>query len=311
MSELNGILFFPVTPFAADGTVDTGILTEHLRQGLGNSPGGVFAACGTGEFHALAPEEYETVVRTAVKVTDGQVPVFAGSGGPLPVAIRLARLASDAGADGLLLMPPYLVDSPPSGLVAYVTAIASATSLPVIVYHRGNARFDPASAVQVAGLPTVTGLKDGLGDLDLMAQIVLAVQEALPGKPFQFFNGLPTAEVTVPAYRGIGVRLYSSAAFCFAPEVAVAFHRSLESGDYIEAEHLLSVFFHPLTRLRRKVPGYAVSLVKAGVRLRGLDAGSVRAPLIDPSPADLAELQAILDAGLAAVGADGPPRRLD
>lgn len=298
---LDGILFFPVTPFAVDGSVGTGIFAEHLRRGLASGPGGVFAACGTGEFHALAPEEYDTVVRAAVKETGGQVPVFAGTGGPLPTAVRLARLAKDAGADGLLLMPPYLVDSPPAGLVSYVRSVASGADLPVIVYQRGNARFDPASAAEVACLPNVVGFKDGLGDLDLLAQIVLAVRDRLDGEPFQFFNGMPTAEVTVPAYRGIGVSLYSSAAFCFAPEVSVAFYRALSSGDSVASERLLSAFFHPLSRLRKKVPGYAVSLVKAGVRLRGLDAGSVRAPLVDPHPSDLDELRRILDAGLAAL----------
>lgn len=298
---LDGILFFPVTPFAADGTVETGVLAEHVRRGLASGPGGVFAACGTGEFHALSPEEYDTVARTAVKATDGRVPVFTGAGGPLPTAVRLARLARDAGADGLLLMPPYLVDSPPSGLVAYVEAVVAATDLPVIVYQRGNARFDPAAAAAVASLSNVIGFKDGLGDLDLLAQIVLAVRDRLDGKPFQFFNGMPTAEVTVPAYRGIGVSLYSSAAFCFAPEVSLAFYRALSSGDSSALERLLSVFFHPLSRLRRQVPGYAVSLVKAGVRLRGLDVGGVRAPLVDPYPPHLDELRRILDAGLAAL----------
>jgi 5-dehydro-4-deoxyglucarate dehydratase len=299
---LDGILFFPVTPFGADGTVDTGMLAEHLRRGLSSGPGGIFAACGTGEFHALSPEEHESVVRTAVKEAAGQrVPVFAGTGGPLPVAVRLARLAADAGADGLLLMPPYLVEAPPAGLIEYVRVVASATELPVIVYNRANARFDPAAAAAVAELPTVVGVKDGLGDLDLMAQIVLRVRRAVPGKNFQFFNGMPTAEVTVPAYRGIGVPLYSSAAFCFVPEIAVAFHGALSRGDVAVTEQLLASFFHPLTQLRRKVPGYAVSLVKAGVRLRGLAVGGVRAPLVDPSPEDLGALSAIIDAGLEAL----------
>jgi 5-dehydro-4-deoxyglucarate dehydratase len=300
---LDGVLFFPVTPFAADGAVDTGVLAEHLRRGLAAGPGGVFAACGTGEFHALAPEEYEDVIRTAVKVTDHRVPVFAGAGGPLPTAARMARLARDAGADGLLLMPPYLVAGPPAGLVAYARAVADATELPLIVYQRGNVIFDPASAVAVASLPTVAGFKDGIGDLDLLGQIVGAVTAALPDKPFQFFNGMPTAEVTVPAYRGIGVELYSSAAFCFAPEVSMAFYRAVTGGDAGTVRRLLEVFFHPFARLRAKAPGYAVSLVKAGVRLRGLDAGGVRPPLVDPAPDHLDELRRILDAGLAAIPA--------
>ncbi len=298
---LDGVLFFPVTPFAADGTVDAGALAEHLRRGLAAGPGGVFAACGTGEFHALAPEELQEIVRTAVKVTDGQVPVFAGAGGPLPTAVRLAKGARDAGADGLLLMPPYLVAGPPAGLIAYTEAVAAATDLPVIVYQRSNVVFDPESAVAVAALPTVAGFKDGTGDLDLLGQIVAAVREALPDKPFQFFNGMPTAEVTVQAYRGIGVGLYSSAVFCFAPEVSLAFYQAVTSDDTAAAHRLLTDFFHPLVRLRNKTPGYAVSLVKAGVRLRGLDVGGVRPPLTDPPPEHVAQLRAILDAGLASV----------
>jgi 5-dehydro-4-deoxyglucarate dehydratase len=299
---LDGVLFFPVTPFAADG-VDTGVLAEHLRQGLAAGPGGVFAACGTGEFHALAPEEYQAVVATAVKEADHRVPVFAGCGGPLPTAIRLARIAREAGADGLLLMPPYLVAGPAAGLIAYTRAVTAATDLPVIVYQRGSVIFDPASAVSVAALPTVVGFKDGLGDLDRLGQIVAAVGRALPDKQFQFFNGMPTAEATVPAYRAIGVDLYSSAAFCFAPEVSMAFYRALTEGDKATERRLLAEFFYPLSQLRAQVPGYAVSLVKAGVRLRGLDAGSVRPPLVDPSPEHLEELGGILAVGLAAVGA--------
>jgi 5-dehydro-4-deoxyglucarate dehydratase len=300
---LDGVLFFPVTPFSPDGEVDHNVLAEHLRSGLAAGPGGIFAACGTGEFHALAPEEYDAVVRTAVTVASAQVPVFAGAGGPLPTAVRLAQAAEDAGADGLLLMPPYLVAGPPAGLVEYTRQVAEATGLPLIVYQRGNVVFDPQSAVAAARLPTVTGFKDGLGDLDRLGQIVVAVREALPDKPFQFFNGMPTAEATVPAYRGIGVDLYSSAAFCFAPEVSMAFYKAVTTGDTAVVNRLLAVFFHPLTRLRAKVPGYAVSLVKAGVRLRGLDVGGVRPPLTDPTPEHLDELSGILAAGLAAVGA--------
>jgi 5-dehydro-4-deoxyglucarate dehydratase len=114
---------------------------------------------------------------------------------------------------------------------------------------------------------------------------------------------MPTAEATVPAYRAIGVDLYSSAAFCFAPEVSMAFYRALTEGDKATERRLLAEFFYPLSQLRAQVPGYAVSLVKAGVRLRGLDAGSVRPPLVDPSPEHLEELGGILAVGLAAVGA--------
>jgi 5-dehydro-4-deoxyglucarate dehydratase len=295
-----GVLFFPVTPFTSDGELDADALAEHVRRGVAAGPGGVFAACGTGEFHALDVTEYRRVVRTAVEVTDGTVPVFAGAGGPLPMARDFARAAADAGADGLLLMPPYLVAAPPAGLVAYTNAVAQASGLPLIAYQRGNAVFSPEAAVELTRIPQVVGLKDGLGDVDLLSRIIISVRRALDagGKQFQFFNGMPTAEVSVPAYRGLGVELYSSAVFCFAPEISLAFHGAVTREDRPLVDRLLGEFFHPLVALRNQVPGYAVSLIKAGVRLRGLDAGGVRPPLVDPAPEHIAELGRIIDAGL-------------
>ncbi|MCW8098904.1 5-dehydro-4-deoxyglucarate dehydratase [Streptomyces tauricus] len=298
---LEGVLFFPVTPFTDLGEVDLAVLHQHVSAGTDAGPGGVFVACGTGEFHALDVEEFTAVVRTAVDAVGGRIPVYAGAGGALGLARRFARAAAEAGADGLLLMPPYLVDSPAEGLVAYVRAVAQETSLPVIVYNRGNARFDEDTAAQVAQLPTVTGFKDGTGDLDLVARIIPAVRESLSasGKEFQFFNGMPTAEVSQPAYRALGVKLYSSAAFAFAPDISLAFHRAVEEDDGERVDALQRAFFHPLVRLRKRVPGYAVALVKAGVTLEGNKAGPVRPPLTSLGAGEIEELAAIIAEGRA------------
>ncbi|GHH95599.1 5-dehydro-4-deoxyglucarate dehydratase [Streptomyces capillispiralis] len=298
---LEGVLFFPVTPFTATGDVDLDALRRHVAAGVDAGPGGVFVACGTGEFHALDLEEFDAVVRTAVEAAGGRVPVYAGAGGALGLARRFARTAAEAGADGLLLMPPYLVEAPAAGLVAYTREVAAATDLPVIVYNRANARFDEHSAAEVAQVPTVTGFKDGTGDLDLLARIIPAVREVLDGtgKEFQFFNGMPTAEASQPAYRALGVELYSSAAFAFAPDVSLAFHRALEAGDHKRVDALQRTFFHPLVRLRKRVPGYAVGLVKAGVTLEGLDAGPVRPPLTPLTAQETEELAAIIAEGRA------------
>jgi 5-dehydro-4-deoxyglucarate dehydratase len=300
---LDGLLFFPVTPFTESGDVDLTKLAEHVATGVDAGPGGVFIACGTGEFHALEAGEFAGIVRTAVEATGGRVPVYAGAGGSVAQAKIFARVAAEAGADGLLLLPPYLVQMPQDGLVAYTREVASVTDLPLIVYNRGNARYTEASAIEVARLPTVVGFKDGTGDVDLVARIVRAVTDALAkeDKPFQFFNGLPTAEVSQQAYRAIGVTLYSSATFAFAPELALAFYEALERDDEATVAALLREFFHPLVRLRDTVPGYAVSLIKAGVTMEGLDAGPVRAPLTMPSPEALVELGRIIEAGRAVI----------
>ncbi|AKS32155.1 5-dehydro-4-deoxyglucarate dehydratase [Mycolicibacterium goodii] len=298
---LDGVLFFPVTPFTASGDVDVDLLAQHVARGVDAGPGGVFIGCGTGEFHALEPEEMRVVVRTAVEAAGGRVPVYAGAGGPVASAKAFARAAAESGADGLLLLPPYLVEMPQAGLVGYTRAVSEVTDLPLVVYNRNNARFTEASAVAVAQLPNVVGFKDGTGDFDQVARIVRAVTDALApaDKPFQFFNGLPTAEVSQQAFRAIGVTLYSSATFAFAPDISLAFYTALETGNEPLIAALLREFFHPLVRLRDTVPGYAVSLIKAGVALGGLPAGPVRPPLVDAAPGDVDELQRILAAGRA------------
>ena len=303
---LDGVLFFPVTPFDDNGEVDLTRLAEHVAKGVDAGPGGVFIACGTGEFHALEAVEFAGIVRTAVEATGGRVPVYAGAGGSVAQAKIFAKAAAEAGADGLLLLPPYLVTMPQRGLVDYTREVAGATDLPVIVYNRGNARYSEASAIEVAHFPNVVGFKDGTGDVDMVARIVRAVTDALEptGKPFQFFNGLPTAEVSQQAYRAIGVTLYSSATFAFAPELALAFYEALERDDEALIAALLRDFFHPLVRLRDTVPGYAVSLIKAGVSMEGVAAGPVRPPLIMPSPEDRDTLAGIMAAGRAVIAGE-------
>jgi 5-dehydro-4-deoxyglucarate dehydratase len=296
----NGLLFFPITPYRSDGEVDVAELAAHVKRGVDAGAGGVFAACGTGEFSALEPGEYAEVVRVVVEAIAGRVPVFAGAGGPVRTARRFAGLARDAGADGMLLLPPYLTEASGPGLVEYVRE-ATRADLPTIVYNRANARFDERSAVAVARLPQVIGFKDGAGDLDLMSRIVRAVRDEGNDPSFLFFNGMPTAEVTQRAYRAIGVPLYSSAAFAFAPRVALAYHGALERDDLETLAALDRAFYHPLARLRAKGAGYAVSLIKAGVELAGHSSGGVRPPLTDITPEHRQELGRILAAGLAAL----------
>ena len=299
--KFDGVLFFPVTPFTPDGTVDVDILKEHITSRLPHGPGGVFPACGTGEFHALSLDEVRTVVTAAVEAVAGQVPVVAGAGGPLGHALAAARVAEEAGADALLVLPPYLVTGPTDGLVAYIEAVAAASSLPVIVYHRGNAKYTAASMTRLAANPKVIGFKDGLGDVGLAQEIVSAIN-ATGREDFLLFNGLLTAELTQGAYRGLGIPLYSSAAFAMAPEIAAAYYDAYISGDEDRRHALLEGFYAPLVRLRDQTPGFGVSLIKAGLRLGGLPVGPVRAPLVDPTEDQLVQLKSILARGYELAG---------
>jgi len=298
----DGVLFFPVTPFDAEDRVDEPLLARLVADGLRHGAGGVFAACGTGEFHALSVDEHRIAVRASVEAAAGAVPVVAGTGGPLGHALACARGAAEAGADALLVLPPYLVSGTQEGLVRYVEAIAAASGLPVIAYHRANAAFTVDGVRRLLEVPGLIGIKDGVGDIALMQAFVLAAHSA--GRDdVLFFNGLLTAEMSQAAYSAIGVPRYSSAVFAMAPEIATAFRTALESGDDAARNRLLDGFYGPLVRLRDETPGFAVSLIKAGLRLGGAAVGSVRPPLADPTAEQERRLAALLEAGRALVGA--------
>ncbi|MFF7144140.1 MULTISPECIES: 5-dehydro-4-deoxyglucarate dehydratase [Streptomyces] len=299
----HGLLSFPLTPFTPDDRVDPDAFREHLEAHLAADPAAVFVACGTGEFTALSLEEFRTVVRTAVEAVAGRVPVFAGAGGGPAQARATAAIAEECGADGLLLMPPYLVSSTPRGLLDHVRYTVSATRLPVVVYQRANAVLDPATAVALLDEPTVVGIKDGIGDVSEMLRIVTAVRSS--GHPraaeFGFLNGLPTAELSAMAYDAIGVSDYSSATLACAPDIAARFHRAYRDGDRAAMDLLLAEFYLPFAELRDLVPGYAVALIKAGARLSGIPMGRVRPPLVDAEPEHVARLEELIARGRAAV----------
>lgn len=295
-----GVLSFPLTSFREDGGLDLEAYRAYLTAQLDNAPGAVFPACGTGEFFSLDEDEYRAVVGATVEIADGRLPVVAGIGYGWAQALRFARIAEEAGADAALVLPHYLVAAPQEGLVEQLRRIAAGTSLPLIAYQRGQVAFTADSLRRIAGIPTVIGLKDGHSDLDRLQRLTLAAPDG-----FLFFNGASTAEIQARAYATVGVPAYSSAVHAFAPEIANAFFAALRDGDDAGVTKLLRDFYVPLVELRDRVPGYAVSLVKAAARLRGLPVGPVRAPLTDPGPEDLAALAKVLDDGLNVVGAVG------
>ncbi|WP_254396064.1 5-dehydro-4-deoxyglucarate dehydratase [Streptomyces sp. AC512_CC834] len=292
------VLSFPLTTFREDGSLDADAYRTYVAERLAAGPGALFPACGTGEFFSLDEDEYRQVVTIAVEETAGRVPVVAGTGYGWAQALRFARIAEEAGADALLVMPHYLTAAPQEGLVAQLERIAAGTRLPLIAYQRGEVAYTAESVRHLARIPGVIGLKDGHGDLDLLQRMLLTAPDG-----FLFFNGAATAEVQARAYAAVGVPAYSSATHAFAPEIAHAFLAALRAGDHGTVDKLLRDFYVPFVELRDRVPGYGVSLVKAAARLRGFPVGPVRAPLTDPTAADLAALKTLLTAGLDLVGA--------
>lgn len=288
----HGLLSFPLTDFDAQGNFHKKGYIERLEWLAPYGASALFAAGGTGEFFSLTADEYPEIIQTAVDTCRGKVPIIAGAGGPTRFAIQCAQAAERAGAHGILLLPHYLTEAGQEGLIAHVEAVCKSVKFGVIVYNRNVCRLTPESlAILADRCPNLIGFKDGIGDIELMSSIYMKM-----GDRFSYLGGLPTAEVYAAAYKALGTPVYSSAVFNFIPKTAMDFYHAVAKDDMATQHRLLKQFFMPYLAIRNKGQGYAVSIVKAGAKLVGHDAGPVRAPLTDLKPAEMEELDALIKA---------------
>ncbi|UGQ45769.1 5-dehydro-4-deoxyglucarate dehydratase [Massilia endophytica] len=287
-----GLLSFPVTDFDAEGNFRADTYAKRLEWLAPYGASALFAAGGTGEFFSLTPNEYTGIIKTAVDTCRGKVPILAGAGGPTRQAIAYAQEAERVGAQGILLLPHYLTEASQDGLIRHVEEVCKSVDFGVVVYNRGACRLTPDSLEKLADRnPNLIGFKDGIGDIELMVSIWRRM-----GDRFSYLGGLPTAEVYAAAYKALGVPVYSSAVFNFMPRLAMDFYHAVAKNDHAAQNKMLDEFFLPYLAIRNRKSGYAVSIVKAGAKIAGYDAGPVRAPLTDLTEEEMAMLEKLMKA---------------
>src|SRR5262245_1323002 len=283
-----GMLAFPLTDCDHRDAFDQKAAAARLEWLIGYRPAALFVAGGAGEFFSLTQLEFSAAIETAVRASARRVPVIAAAGYGTRMAIEYAQESERRGADGLLLLPPYLTEAPQEGLRAHIAAICNATRLGVIVYNRANCRLAADTVARLATqCPNLIGFKDGAGDIEQLG----AIRGAL-GDRLVFINGMPTAETYARSFQAAGVPLYSSAVFNFVPRTALNFHNAINRGDEAAVDALLRDFFIPYVSIRQRQPGYAVSIVKAGATIVGRSAGRVRPPLSELSSEEYEALRA-------------------
>lgn len=286
----SGLLSFPVTDFTANGDFNPNSYGKRLEWLAPYGASALFAAGGTGEFFSLEPNEFSSIIKTAVDTCRGQVPILAGAGGPTRQAIAYAQEAQRQGAAGILLLPHYLTEASQEGLVAHVEQVCRSVDFGVVVYNRNVCRLNAESLEKLADrCPNLIGFKDGIGEIESMVSIRRRLGERLT-----YLGGLPTAEVYAAAYKALGVPVYSSAVFNFIPKTAMEFYRAIATDDHATVSRLIDDFFLPYLKIRNRCEGYGVSIVKAGAKLVGHDAGPVRAPLTDLTGEELEMLDALI-----------------
>ena len=284
-----GLLSFPITDFDAAGDFKADTYIKRLEWLMPYGATVLFAAGGTGEFFSLKPDEIPTIV-SAAKDVAGETAIVSGCGCGTEIAVDIARSVEKVGADGILLLPHYLIDAPQEGLYAHIKKVCQSVGIGVMVYNRDNSVLQADTLARLCDeCPNLVGFKDGTGDIGLVRQIT-----AKMGDRLMYLGGMPTAELFAEAYLGAGFTTYSSAVFNFVPGLANEFYAALRAGERATCERILTEFFYPFMAIRNRAKGYAVSAVKAGVRLQGFNAGPVRAPLKDLTNEEIAMLDALI-----------------
>ncbi len=296
-TELRGILAAVPTPFTADAAqVDESALRELVDWLIGAGVDGLVPTGTTGEFMTLTPEESRRVIELYVEAAAGRVPVVAGVGALATAdAIALAQHAEKAGADAVMVVPPFYGPLDFETLKAFLTDVSDAIGLSIVYYNVPDATGIRLNADQIAELGDIENvryLKDTSGDAVTLTDLIFS-----RGDRIKAFNGWDTL-----TFLGIASGAEASvwgAASVVPAQAAELWETLAVKGDLAHARELWA----PLWALCDFLESVNyVAAIKAGTELVGHPVGPARRPvqpLSGEQRAHLAEL-------IRAAGAETP-----
>ncbi len=288
MSIFTGSGVAIVTPFLENGDVDFVELERLLNWHLENKTDAIIIVGTTGEASTLTDEEQVEVVRFTVEKIGGRIPVIAGAGSnDTRHGINLSKMCEEAGADGLLQVSPYYNKTSQRGLIEHFKAIASAVSIPIILYSvpgRTGMNIAPESVAELAKIENIVGIKDATGDLSYAVKV-----RELVGEDFDVYSGNDDVVVPLMSLGGIGV--ISVLANIFPREVHDMCENFL-NGNTKEAARTQVEFKSIIDQLfvePNPIP------VKAAMNMMGHNVGSLRLPLYEASDSTKEGLRNLLE----------------
>ncbi|MEU3226430.1 dihydrodipicolinate synthase family protein [Streptomyces sp. NPDC006976] len=284
-AALADVVAIPVTPFAADGTIDTAAHRALLRRLLDGGVRIVTPNGNTGEFYALTPEERRTVTELTIEEAGGRATVLVGVGHDVPTAVAAAEHARDAGAEMVMVHQPVHPYVSQDGWVDYHRAIAEAVpGLGVVPYIR-NPHLDGACLAALAdSCPNVVGVKYAVPDAARFA--AFARDAGL--ERFVWVAGL--AELYAPSYFSAGATGFTSGLVNVAPGVSLAMLEALRAGDHPAAMKVWEQIrrFEELRADRQSANN--VTVIKEALAALGLCDRAVRPPSRELPEAQRAEV---------------------
>jgi 4-hydroxy-tetrahydrodipicolinate synthase len=277
-----------VTPFRRDLSLDEPAMRKLVRRQI-DAGIDFLVPCGTtGESPTLSEREHLRVVEITMEESSGRVPVLAGAGGyNTAEAIALAKELQSMRVDGILSVTPYYNKPTPEGLYRHFQAIASATSLPLIVYNvprRTGTNVDPATLKRLAEIDNIAGVKEASGDLAQIASILAHLPET-----FTVLSGDDSLALPIIALGGKG--LISVVSNEIPAEMTELIRLCLQ--DHFEPARRLQRRFLPLMEVNfiesSPIP------VKAAMAAMGLIEPVWRLPLCAPRPENEEKMRGVLE----------------
>lgn len=263
-----------VTPFNLDGSIDyqnTEILIEHL---LSNGTDSLVVSGTTGESPTLSTDEKLELIQFVVEKVDKRVPIIAGTGSNNTAAsIELSQKAEALGIDALMIVTPYYNKPNQRGMIAHFEAIASATSLPIVVYNipgRSVVNLEPESIISLSKIPSIQIVKEASGSLEQMTKILAETDEN-----FLVYSGDDGLTLPLLSIGGTGVISVASHVIGNEmQEMIQAFHQ----GEHAKAAKIHQQIL-PVIKALFQHPNPVV--VKYALSKIGVETGSLRLPLVE------------------------------
>lgn len=261
-----------VTPMKDNGAIDFEELGRVIDFQIENHTDSIVICGTTGESSTMTDEEHVECIAYAVKRTAGRVPVVAGAGSNhTDYAIWMSKEAEAAGADALLHVTPYYNKCTQKGLIAHFTAIADATTLPVILYNvpsRTGCSIQPETYAELCRHPNIVATKEASGNISAIAKTA-----ALCGEALDIYSGNDDQIVPIMALGGKGV---ISVLANVAPGVTHDICAAYLEGDTARSLSLQLEYLPLIEALFTEVNPIPV---KEAMNLMGFAAGPCRLPM--------------------------------
>lgn len=290
MSEIHGIIAYPITPFDGDGGIDTAALAELIERLITAGVHAIAPLGSTGELAYLDEDEFDTVVDTTIATVDRRVPVVVGvSDVTTARTVRRAEYAQQAGADAVMVLPVSYWKLSEREVVQHYRSISDAISIPIMAYNNpatSGVDMPPDLLVSMfENIENVRMVKESTGDLSRMQRIFELSCGRLP-----FYNG--SNPLVLDALKA-GASGWCTAAPNLRARPCLELYEAVRAGNLDKAQMLYDDL-KPL--LEFIVAGGLPTTVKAGLDLLGFPIGDPRAPLLALDEAGRAHLMTLLGA---------------